>query len=75
VPNEGRNEITVERFNLREPWQFLRAARPESRASSAAAAFSELLHGRRVDPVISRFWNRRIRERVLSTAEPLCVAA
>ena len=37
--------------------------------------FSELLHGRRVDMVTSKFLNPRIREQVLLTAEPLYVAA
>jgi len=37
--------------------------------------FSELLHGRRVDMVTPKFLNARIREQVLSSAEPLYVAA
>lgn len=37
--------------------------------------FSELLHGRRVDMVTPKFLNARIRELVLSSAEPLYVAA
>jgi predicted nucleotidyltransferase len=37
--------------------------------------FSGLLHGRRVDMVTRQFLNPRIRDQVLSSAEPLCVAA
>ncbi len=37
--------------------------------------FSALLHGRRVDMVTPKFLNSRIREQVLSSAEPLYVAA
>ena len=37
--------------------------------------FSRLLHGRRVDMVTPKFLNRRIRDQVLSSAEPLYVAA
>jgi len=37
--------------------------------------FSRLLQGRRVDMVTPKFLNRRIRDRVLSGAEPLYVAA
>ena len=37
--------------------------------------FSELLHGRRVDMVTAKFLNPRIRHQVLSSAEPLYVAA
>jgi predicted nucleotidyltransferase len=37
--------------------------------------FSALLHGRRVDMVTPRFLNPRIRDHVLSSAEPLYVAA
>lgn len=37
--------------------------------------FSTLLHGRRVDMVTPKFLNSRIREQVLSSAEPLYVAA
>jgi predicted nucleotidyltransferase len=37
--------------------------------------FSGLLHGRRVDMVTPKFLNARIRDRVLSSAEPLYVAA
>ena len=37
--------------------------------------FSRLLHGRRVDMVTPKFLNARIRDRVLSSAEPLYVAA
>jgi len=37
--------------------------------------FSRLLHGRRVDMVTPTFLNRRIRDQVLSSAEPLYVAA
>jgi len=37
--------------------------------------FSELLHGRRVDMVTPKFLNARIRDQVLSSAEPLYVAA
>jgi hypothetical protein len=33
------------------------------------------LHGRRVDMVTPTFLNRRIRDQVLSSAEPLYVAA
>ena len=37
--------------------------------------FSGLLKGRRVDMVTPKFLNHRIREQVLSSAEPLYVAA
>jgi uncharacterized protein len=37
--------------------------------------FSDLLDGRRVDMVTSKFLNTRIREQVLREAEPLYVAA
>ena len=37
--------------------------------------FSGLLHGRRVDMVTPQFLNPRIRDQVLSSAEPLYVAA
>ena len=37
--------------------------------------FSGLLHGRRVDMVTAKFLNPRIRDQVLSSAEPLYVAA
>ena len=37
--------------------------------------FSELLRGRRVDMVTAKFLNPRIRRQVLSSAEPLYVAA
>src|SRR5215210_8543073 len=37
--------------------------------------FSGLLHGRRVDMVTPKFLNPRIRDQVLSRAEPLYVAA
>lgn len=37
--------------------------------------FSELLPGRRVDMVTAKFLNPRIRPQVLSSAEPLYVAA
>ena len=37
--------------------------------------FSELLRGRRVDMVTPKFLNPRIRDQVLSDAEPLYVAA
>jgi uncharacterized protein len=37
--------------------------------------FSRLLQGRRVDMVTPKFLNRRIRDQVLSSAEPLYVAA
>jgi uncharacterized protein len=37
--------------------------------------FSGLLRGRRVDMVTSKFLNPRIRDRILSSAEPLYVAA
>ena len=36
---------------------------------------SGLLHGRRVDMVTPKFLNPRIRDQVLSSAEPLFVAA
>ena len=36
--------------------------------------FSGLLHGRRVDMVTPRFLNPRIRDQVLSSAEPLYIA-
>ena len=37
--------------------------------------FSGLVHGRRVDMVTPKFLNPRIRDQVLSSAEPLYVAA
>ena len=37
--------------------------------------FSGLLHGRHVDMVTAKFLNRRIRDQVLTSAEPLYVAA
>src|SRR6266540_1171965 len=37
--------------------------------------FSGLLHGRRVDMVTPKFLNPRIRDQVLTSAEPLYVAA
>jgi predicted nucleotidyltransferase len=37
--------------------------------------FSELLKGRRVDMVTPKFLNARIRDQVLTSAEPLYVAA
>src|SRR5213080_4128652 len=37
--------------------------------------FSGLLHGRRVDMVTVKFLNPRIRDQVLTSAEPLYVAA
>ena len=37
--------------------------------------FSGLLHGRRVDMVTPKFLNHRIRDQILSSAEPLYVAA
>ncbi len=37
--------------------------------------FSGLLHGRRVDMVTPKFLNPRIRDQILSSAEPLYVAA
>lgn len=37
--------------------------------------FSRLLQGRRVDMVTPKFLNHRIREQVLTSAEPLYVAA
>ena len=37
--------------------------------------FSTLLHGRQVDMVTPKFLNHRIREQVLSSAEPLYVTA
>jgi predicted nucleotidyltransferase len=37
--------------------------------------FSGLLHGRRVDMVTPKFLNLRIRDQVLSSAEPLYVGA
>ena len=37
--------------------------------------FSGLLHGRRVDMVMPKFLNHRIRDQILSSAESLYVAA
>lgn len=37
--------------------------------------FAALLHGHRVDMVTPKFLNARIRDQVLSSAEPLYVAA
>ena len=37
--------------------------------------FSGLLKGRRVDMVTAKFLNHRIRDQILSSAEPLYVAA
>jgi predicted nucleotidyltransferase len=42
---------------------------------SIECEFSGLLQGRRVDMVTPKFLNRRIREQVLTSAEPLYVAA
>ena len=42
---------------------------------SIESEFSRLLDGRRVDMVTPKFLNRRIRDQILSAAEPLYVAA
>jgi uncharacterized protein len=55
--------------------EFLPGHVPGLRFVTIEREFSELLHGRRVDLVTAKFLNPRIRERVLSTAEPLYVAA
>jgi len=48
---------------------------PGLRFVSIEREFSELLHGRRIDMVTPKFLNARIRDQVLTTAEPLYVAA
>jgi predicted nucleotidyltransferase len=55
--------------------EFLPGHVPGLRFVTIEREFSELLHGRRVDLVTPKFLNPRIREHVLSTAEPLYVAA
>jgi uncharacterized protein len=55
--------------------EFLPGHVPGLRFVTIEREFSELLHGRRVDLVTPKFLNARIRERVLSTAESLYVAA
>jgi uncharacterized protein len=55
--------------------EFLPGHTPGLRFVTIEREFSELLHGRTVDLVTAKFLNARIRERVLSTAEPLYVAA
>lgn len=48
---------------------------PGLRFISIEREFSALLQGRRVDMVTPKFLNHRIRDQVLSSAEPLYVAA
>jgi hypothetical protein len=55
--------------------EFLPGHVPGLRFVTIEREFSELLHGRRVGLATPKFLNPRIRERVLSTAEPLYVAA
>lgn len=55
--------------------EFLPGHVPGLRFVTIEREFSELLHGRRVDLVTPKFLNPRIRDHVLSTAEPLYVAA
>jgi uncharacterized protein len=55
--------------------EFLPGHIPGLRFVTIEREFSELLHGRRADLVTPKFLSPRIRHRVLSTAEPLYVAA
>ncbi|MFO7693925.1 MAG: nucleotidyltransferase family protein [Vicinamibacterales bacterium] len=55
--------------------EFLPGHVPGLRFVTIEREFSELLHGRPVDLVTSKFLSPRIRDHVLSTAEPLYVAA
>ena len=55
--------------------EFLPGHIPGLRFVTIEREFSELLHGRRVDMVTPKFLNPRIRDEVLSAAEPLYVAA
>ena len=55
--------------------EFLPGHTPGLRFVTIEREFSELLHGRRVDMVTPKFLNPRIRDEVLSAAEPLYVAA
>jgi len=55
--------------------EFLPGHIPGLRFIAIEHEFSELLHGRRVDMVTPKFLSPRIRDRVLSIAEPLYVAA
>jgi uncharacterized protein len=54
--------------------EFMPGHVPGLRFVTIEREFSELLHGRRVDMVTPKFLNVRIRESVLSAAEPLFVA-
>ena len=55
--------------------EFLPGHVPGLRFLTIEHEFSQLLHGRRVDLVTPKFLSPRIRDHVLSTAEPLYVAA
>jgi predicted nucleotidyltransferase len=55
--------------------EFLPGHVPGLRFVTIEREFSQLLHGRRVDLVTPKFLSPRIRDHVLSTAEPLYVAA
>lgn len=55
--------------------EFLPGHVPGLRFVTIERECSERLHGRRVDMVTPKFVNPRIRENVLSAAEPLYVAA
>jgi hypothetical protein len=55
--------------------EFLPGHIPGLRFVTIEREFSELLHGRRVDMVTPKFLNTRIRESIMSAAEPLYVAA
>ena len=55
--------------------EFLPGHIPGLRFITIEREFSELLHGRRVDMVTPKFLSPRIRDSVMSAAEPLYVAA
>ena len=55
--------------------EFLPGHVPGLRFVTMERELSELLQGRRVDMVTPKFLNARIRESILSAAEPLYVAA
>jgi hypothetical protein len=55
--------------------EFQRGYVPGLNFISIEREFSQLLDGRRVDMITPKFLNPRIRDEVLSSAEPLYVAA
>ena len=55
--------------------EFLPGHTPGYRFITIESEFSELLHGRRVDMVTPKFLSPHIRDKVLSAAESLYVAA